>query len=154
MDRFEEGVEVTIGLLSNESYSFTGRHYSLTDARNEPKGPQRPHPPIVIGGGGEKRTLRTAARFAQHWNFPGGAPADFARKRTILHEHCATVGRDPCEIVTSTHLLLWERHTIDDVVAQAEGFAAAGCDVGIVYVEPPFSPSTVDALERALQSLR
>src|ERR1700678_3486069 len=67
-DRFEEACEVLVGLLSQSAFSFQGRYYQLTHARNEPKGPQRPHPPICIGGGGEKRTLRTAARFAQHWN--------------------------------------------------------------------------------------
>ena len=62
------GVEVIVSLLSNEETTFEGRHFTLSNARNEPKGPQRPHPPIVIGGGGEKRTLRTVAKFAQHWN--------------------------------------------------------------------------------------
>ena len=65
-------------------HDFAGRYYRLTDARLEPKGVQTPHPPICIGGSGEQRTLRTAARFAQHWNFVGGTPARFARKRDVL----------------------------------------------------------------------
>src|SRR3954452_547503 len=73
-DRFEEACEVLVSLLSNETTNFAGSHYTLTAARNEPKGPQQPHPPICIGGSGEKRTLRTVARFAQHWNFVGGSP--------------------------------------------------------------------------------
>ena len=71
-DRFEEACEVIVGLLSDETTSFRGTYYELTDARCNPKPVQRPHPPICIGGNGEKRTLRTAARFAQHWNFVGG----------------------------------------------------------------------------------
>ena len=55
-DRFEEACEVLTGLLSQETTSFDGSFYRLTEARNEPKGPQRPHPPICIGGNGEKRT--------------------------------------------------------------------------------------------------
>src|SRR5574340_1302097 len=66
-DRFEEACQVLISLLSQESTDFDGTHYQLNGARNEPKGPQRPHPPICIGGSGEKRPLRIAARYAQHW---------------------------------------------------------------------------------------
>jgi F420-dependent oxidoreductase-like protein len=73
-DRFEEGCEVIINLLSQETTSYDGKYYELHDARCEPKPVQRPHPPICVGGNGERRTLRTAARFAQHWNFLGGTP--------------------------------------------------------------------------------
>ena len=102
-DRFEEACEVIVGLLTQETTTFKGQYYQLTDARNEPKAVQRPHPPICIGGSGEKRTLRTAARFAQHWNFLGGTPEEFARKRDILHQHCEDLGRDPKEILLSSH---------------------------------------------------
>ena len=61
-DRFEEACEVLVSLLSEETTDFEGKYYHLKGARNEPKGPQRPHPPICIGGGGEKRTLRITAR--------------------------------------------------------------------------------------------
>ena len=84
---------------SNETTSFKGAYYELDRARCNPKPLQRPHPPICIGGNGEKRTLRTAARFAQHWNFLGGAPEEFAEKRETLHAHCAELGRDPGEIL-------------------------------------------------------
>jgi F420-dependent oxidoreductase-like protein len=150
-DRFEEACEVITSLLREESTTFAGRYYTLTDARCEPKGPQRPHPPIVIGGGGEKRTLRIAARYAQHWNFPGGAPADFVRKRDVLHEHCASIGRDPAEITTSTHLLMWPAKSVADVVAQAEAYAEVGLDVGIVYLEAPLAPGVVADLAKALE---
>ena len=83
-DRFEEACQVLIGLLSQETTSFDGKFYQLKDARNEPKGPQKPHPPICIGGSGEKRTLRITARYADHWNFVGGPPEEFARKREVL----------------------------------------------------------------------
>jgi len=66
-DRFDEGVEIIVSLLSNEHTTFGGRYYTLTDARCEPKPLQRPLP-IVIGGKGPKRTLRTVARFAHHWD--------------------------------------------------------------------------------------
>ncbi len=70
-DRFEEACQVLISLLSQPVTDFHGKHYQLNEARCEPKGPQRPHPPICIGGSGERRTLRTTALYAQHWNFVG-----------------------------------------------------------------------------------
>src|ERR1700735_4506574 len=63
-DRFEEACQVLIGLLSAEVTDFRGTYYPLSGARNEPKGPQRPHPPIVIGGSGERRTLGTPPEVA------------------------------------------------------------------------------------------
>ncbi len=93
-DRFEEACEVLTGLLSQETTTFSGRYYKLTEARCEPKPLQQPHPPICIGGSGEKRTLRTAARFAQHWNFVGGTVDQFIRAKDVLHQHCADIGRD------------------------------------------------------------
>jgi F420-dependent oxidoreductase-like protein len=63
-DRFEEACAVLVGLLTREMTTLDGTYYQLKDARCEPKGPQQPHPPICIGGSGEKRTLRTTARYA------------------------------------------------------------------------------------------
>src|SRR5262249_17335315 len=93
-DRFEEACQGLIGLLSQAATDFEGKFSQWSGARNEPKGPQKPHPPICIGGSGERRTLLTTARYAQHWNFAGGAPAEFAHKRDVLHAHCQTIGRD------------------------------------------------------------
>src|SRR6476469_9404665 len=123
-DRFDEAVEVIVKLLTETTASFDGKHYQLVDAYNEPKPVQKPHPPIVIGGGGEKRTLRTVARWAQHWNVPGGGVDEFLRKRDVLHRHCADIGRDPSEIMTSTHLRL-DPSNLPGVVEEASAFAEA-----------------------------
>jgi F420-dependent oxidoreductase-like protein len=104
-DRLEEACEVLTGLLTQEITNFAGKFYQLTAARCEPKPLQQPHPPICIGGSGEKRTLRTAARFAQHWNFVGGTPDEFSHKRDVLYQHCADLGRDPAEILLSSHVM-------------------------------------------------
>lgn len=145
-DRFDEACQVLIGLLSQETTDFEGRFYQLRAARNEPKGPQRPHPPICIGGGGEKRTLRTTAKYAQHWNFPGGSPADFARKRDVLAEHCAAVGRDPKEILLSAQLRLNPDLNYRAVIADAIAFGAEGMDLAIVYLPVPYDGAVVEAL--------
>ena len=68
-DRFDEALIVISSLLNKEKTSFSGKYYTLQDARNEPKGPQQPLP-ICIGGTGEKRTLRSVAHHATHWNLP------------------------------------------------------------------------------------
>src|SRR5204863_17991 len=80
--------------------------WRATAARCEPKPVQRPHPPLCIGGLGERRTLRTVARLAQHWNLPLGSPEVFKQKRDVLAGHCADIGRDPAEITTSVHIRL------------------------------------------------
>jgi alkanesulfonate monooxygenase SsuD/methylene tetrahydromethanopterin reductase-like flavin-dependent oxidoreductase (luciferase family) len=115
------------------------------EAYCEPKAVQQPHPPICIGGSGEKRTLRTVARVAQHWNYVGGPVAEYVRLKGVLAEHCASFGRDPGEIMTSAHL----RYDADDpegLVTEAEAFAEAGLDLGIVYLPPPHSPADLETI--------
>jgi F420-dependent oxidoreductase-like protein len=151
-DRLDEACQVLIGLLSQETTDFDGRFYQLTSARNEPKGPQRPHPPICIGGGGEKRTLRITAKYAQHWNFPGGTPADFARKRDVLAEHCAAVGRDPKEIMMSAQIRLTSDLNYGGVVADAIAYGAEGMDLAIIYLPTPYDPAVVEALAETIRN--
>jgi F420-dependent oxidoreductase-like protein len=155
-DRFEEACEVLVGLLSQRTTDFSGAYYRITDARCEPKARQTPHPPIVVGGNGERRTLRTAARFAQHWNFLGGTPEDFARKRDVLHAHCADLGRDPGEITLSSHI--WLASGSDDdlvkTVEQVDALAGEGLDLAIIYLMPPLSPSVMEPLAQVLEPLR
>jgi F420-dependent oxidoreductase-like protein len=97
MDQLEEGIQCLRGLLHDEVTSFEGTWFNLTEARNEPR-PVQKKLPIWIGGGGEKRTLKIAARSADGWNVPFIAPDAFAHKNAVLNEHCAVAGRDPNEI--------------------------------------------------------
>jgi alkanesulfonate monooxygenase SsuD/methylene tetrahydromethanopterin reductase-like flavin-dependent oxidoreductase (luciferase family) len=152
-DRFDEALEAIVGLLTQETTDLKGRYYQLSNARCEPKAVQRPHPPIVIGGTGPKRTLKAAARWAQHWNFPGGNVDDFLRMRETLHRHCADIGRDPSEITTSTHIRLGKDGDPGPLAEQAAAFADAGLDVGIVYLPPPHTPAVLEPVASALASL-
>lgn len=97
MDQLEEGIQCLRGLLHDDITTFDGQHFTLTEARNEPR-PLQEKLPIWIGGGGEKRTLKIAARHADGWNVPFISPDEFARKNAVLDQHCADVGRDPSEI--------------------------------------------------------
>ena len=92
-DRFEEACEIIKGLLTQELTTFSGRYYSLAEARNNPPGIQKPHPPICIGGQGERRTLPLVARYADHWNCPGPDLDTFRAKHDVLVEACAAIGR-------------------------------------------------------------
>lgn len=150
-DRFDEACQVLIGLLSQDAVDFDGRFFQLKAARNEPKGPQRPHPPICIGGNGEKRTLRITAKYAQHWNFVGGTPAEFARKRDVLKAHCADVGRNPKDIMLSAHIRLSPDHNYRAVVEDAIALGAEGLDLAIVYLPVPFDPRIMEPLAETVR---
>lgn len=150
-DRLEEACEVIVGLLTNEATTYRGAYYELKEARCEPKPVQRPHPPICIGGSGERRTLKTAARFAQHWNFVGGTPEELRHKLAVLNEHCAAIGRDRDEITISSHVRF-----DGEPAATAEAAAAlgeAGADLAIVQLRPPHSPAVLEPLAAALEEV-
>jgi alkanesulfonate monooxygenase SsuD/methylene tetrahydromethanopterin reductase-like flavin-dependent oxidoreductase (luciferase family) len=153
-DAFDEACEAIIGLLANETTTFHGKYVQLENARCNPKPFQRPHPPICIGGGGERRTLRSVARFAQHWNFAGGSVEQWVAKRDVLRRHCDAVGRDPAEIMTSTHLRGGAGALdVDELFAQAKRYADAGLDLGIVYLPVPHTPAVLDDVATALTPL-
>ena len=153
-DRFDEACQVIVSLLTQQSTDFAGRYYQLTGARCEPKPVQQPHPPLVIGGSGERRTLRTAARFAQHWNFVGGPPEEFARKRDVLYAHCHDIGRDPKQITLSSHIRLGPGGEAGPAVDTAAALGELGLDLAIIILPPPHDPAVLAPLAEALAQLR
>ncbi|MGI9624151.1 MAG: LLM class F420-dependent oxidoreductase [Acidimicrobiales bacterium] len=151
-DRFDEALEVIVGMLSNETTSFVGEHFRLNEARNNPPPVQRPHPPICIGGQGERRTLPAVARWAQHWNYPGMDIEGFTEKREVLHQRCSEVGRDPAEIICSQHYVVGADAEPGSVVSDLVERADAGLDLVILYLPPPHRPQTVIDLAEAINS--
>src|SRR3984957_12626265 len=107
----------------------------------------------VIVSRGERRTLRTTARFAQHWNFVGGPPEEFARKRDVLHAHCRDIGRDPAEIVLSSHVRLGPDGEIGPAADTAAALGDLGLDLAIVVLPPPHAPAVLAPLADALATL-
>ncbi len=150
-DRFDEGCEVVIGLLTQDRFDFDGTHFSLDGAYCEPKGVQTPHPPITIGGDGPLRTLRAVARYAQRWNTPFTSPEVLASKIEILHEHCADLGRDPSEI-TITAQCIHDPAVGAEATAQAcAELGDAGCELAVVYLpESHHHAAEVERLATAL----
>ncbi len=102
-NQLEEYAEVLRLLFDRRRADFSGAHYTFVDAPNNPK-PLQKRLPIWIGGAGEKRTLRTAARFADGWNAPYLSPAEWRRKSEVLDAWCAGVGRDPGTIVRTINI--------------------------------------------------
>ena len=105
MDRFTEAVQVLRSLLSQPRTTFAGEYYQLQDAPCQPA-PVQDKLPLLIGGGGERRTLRVAAQYADEWN-AWTTPELLAHKLSVLREHCEQLGRDPGEIHVSTQALVY-----------------------------------------------
>jgi F420-dependent oxidoreductase-like protein len=100
-ERLEETLRICLQMWRGDQTPFTGRHYQLERPLNSPQALSQPHPPIMIGGGGERKTLRFVARYAQACNlFPG---PDLARKLDVLRAHCDAEGRDYDEIIKTCY---------------------------------------------------
>lgn len=151
MDRFDEGVEVIVSLLTQEHTTFDGRFYQLSNARCEPKGPQQPHPPIVIGGKGRKRTLRTVARYADMWDSIA-TPGEFKELQDVLAEHCQVVGRDMSEITKSSHVMFAADAEPAALMAEAQQFIDAGADQIVFSMRVPYRLANVERLAEELRA--
>ncbi len=97
LEILDESAACVRSMLREDKTSFAGKHFTLTDAQNVPR-PVNPNLPLWIGGGGERKTLRTVAKYADGWNVPFIAPDAFHAKRAVLAQHCEQVGRDMAEI--------------------------------------------------------
>ncbi len=100
LDRFDEAVQILRSLLDQPRTTYQGRYFRLQDAPNQPA-PVQGRMPLLIGGGGEQRTMRIAAQYADHWNC-WSTPGVLAHKLSVLRAHCAEAGRDPADIHVST----------------------------------------------------
>jgi alkanesulfonate monooxygenase SsuD/methylene tetrahydromethanopterin reductase-like flavin-dependent oxidoreductase (luciferase family) len=103
LDQLEEGVQIIRSLLTQPVTSFAGKHYTLTEARCDPK-PLQPRPRIWIGGMGEKRLLRLVAQHADGWNVPFIGPELYAQKNRVLTEWCEKEKRRPQDVIRTVNL--------------------------------------------------
>ena len=122
-DRLEEAIEVVKALMTTDGVTLDGPHYPLHEATLRPRPVQKPHPPLWVGAGGQKRTIPIAARHADAWHSFGSTDTLIA-KAAVLDTHARQAGRDPAEIVRSTSLSLSEPW--DQVRATAAEVADAG----------------------------
>jgi F420-dependent oxidoreductase-like protein len=170
MDQLEEGIQCLRGLLHHEVTDFEGDWFTLTNARNEPR-PLQDKLPIWIGGGGEKRTLRIAARSADGWNVPFISPSQFAHKNQVLDQHCDAVGRDPREIKRAINAgLAWSEESLQrqfgaiaefvrpgvltgsdqQVIDTIGAYVEAGADQVNIALRAPFDLDAIDRLSATL----
>jgi F420-dependent oxidoreductase-like protein len=103
LNRLEEACQILRSLWTEPKTTFQGHYYQIQNAPLYPKTVQQPHPELLIGGSGEKRTLRIAAKYADHWNCWAG-PETMQRKIKVLEEHCSAVGRDPASLTRSANM--------------------------------------------------
>jgi F420-dependent oxidoreductase-like protein len=103
-ERLEEALQICLQMWSDSDATYQGKHYTLECTLNSPQPLRRPHPPIMIGGGGERKTLRLVAQYAQACNLFAGP--ELERKLDVLREHCATVGRSYDDIEKTVMLPL------------------------------------------------
>jgi alkanesulfonate monooxygenase SsuD/methylene tetrahydromethanopterin reductase-like flavin-dependent oxidoreductase (luciferase family) len=141
IDAFEEALEIVISLLHLGEVTALGEHYRVDGALLEPR--PTAHIPVLIGGNGERRTLRAAAKYADHWNFGSPEPADvLAHKVDVLRRHCTDLGRDVAEIEISAQVFV--RGEVGDLADRARLLERAGAQHLIVALVEP----DVDLLER------
>jgi F420-dependent oxidoreductase-like protein len=173
LDRLEEALQICRAMFSEEAPSFDGSYYRIQEARNVPPPVQPGGPKILVGGGGEKRTLMLVARYADMCNFFGDADT-FRHKVDVLRGHCATIGRDPSEVTVSrlSTLVLTANAeetaatndflrqvgadpsgsdigTADELVARVEELGAAGVEYFIFNI-PTGTPDTVREVGKIL----
>ncbi len=135
MDRLEEALQICRAMFTEDAPSFTGRYYRTSDVRNVPR-PLRGTIPIMVGGSGERRTLKLVARYADLCNISGDADT-VRHKLDVLRQHCEAIDRDPAEVTTTRLASLFltnsAKETADTkefIVAAAGAEALAGFNIG------------------------
>jgi F420-dependent oxidoreductase-like protein len=125
-ERLEEAIQICLQMWSDDNGTYEGKHYRLEETLCSPMPVSTPRPRIMIGGSGERKTLRLVAQYADACNIFGG-PDEIAHKVEVLRRHCDTVGRDPAEIeVTAMYREIAPGASVDDVVRGAEELAKVG----------------------------
>jgi len=144
-EMLEETLQICLQMWSDNNGPYEGKHFRLAETLCEPQPIRRP--PILIGGGGEKKTLRMVAQYADVWNATTSNAAELAHKIVVLNRHCETVGRDPADIRLTAALFTNPFDNVDAWLKNAESYA----ELGIVQVNAgplPGDPDPVGFIKR------
>jgi F420-dependent oxidoreductase-like protein len=145
--RLGEACELIRRLWTESVVNFEGRYYQLRDAQCEPRPTQKPYPPFVIAGEGE-RTLHVIARYADVWDCSVDTPEEYRQKSAILDSHCAAIGRDPSTIEHSHHISV-DPSNLNAVLLETRAFIEVGA-THIIYSVP--GPEILHRLAREVAS--
>ena len=128
-ERLEETLQICLQMWRGDDSPYRGKHYQLERPLNSPQSLSRPHPPIMIGGGGEKKTLRLVAQYADACNLFAGR--DEARKLDVLRQHCEAVGRDYDTIYKTAYYVFDTRRGAAQINDDLATLAGLGFDAAI-----------------------
>ena len=126
LERLEETLQICQQMWSDNDGPYDGKHYQLAETLNVPPSISRPRPPILIGGGGERKLLRMVAQYADMNNLFSSTVEEFQHKLDVLAQHCADVGRDPAEITNTTIGRIHPDTDVDGFVESMAPLAALG----------------------------
>jgi len=133
-ERLEEALQIFAQMWSDDEGPFEGKHYQLAETINVPQALQSPRPPILIGGGGEKKTLRLVAQYADACNLFGSSPEEVGHKLDVLRAHCDALGRDYDAIQKTIIGRVNPDSDVSPFLAEMERYAKLG--VSLVEVAP------------------
>jgi F420-dependent oxidoreductase-like protein len=134
-ERLEETLQICKQMWSSNNGPYDSEHYHLAETLCVPQPVQRPNPPILIGGTGERKTLRLVAQYADSWNGAFETLEEAAHKVDVLSRHCEALGRDPAEIQRTVMMLIDPLADLDGFLTSAEQYAKLGFD--LIDVMPP-----------------
>jgi F420-dependent oxidoreductase-like protein len=143
-EQLEETLQIALQMWSDNNGAYAGKHFQLAETLCSPPPVSSPRPRILIGGGGEKKTLRLVAQYADACNFFGG-PEQCAHKIAVLRGHCDAIGRDMAEIEVTALLQPQPDWTSDDVVRAGAAYAAVGVTT---VIAPSHGLDTIRTLEQ------
>jgi F420-dependent oxidoreductase-like protein len=157
-ERLEELLQIAHQMWRGDEQPYDGTHYRMLRPLNSPNALQRPHPPILIGGSGEQKTLRLVARYADMCNLfdlPGtGFADDLRRKLAVLHDHCRSVGRDYAAIekttATMVDLATIRGDGVKRLIDHLHLLAELGIDQAIINVSRPWDAAALDVISEVL----
>ncbi|HJZ08274.1 MAG TPA: LLM class F420-dependent oxidoreductase [Trebonia sp.] len=141
-ERLEEALQICLQMWHGDESPYHGKHYQLERPLNSPQSLSRPHPPIMIGGGGEKKTLRLVARYADACNVFAGR--DEARKLDVLRQHCEAVGRDYDTIYKTVYYAFNTSQGAQRIIDDLGTLAGLGFDAAIGGVVNVWDVSPVE----------
>jgi F420-dependent oxidoreductase-like protein len=135
-ERLEETIQICFQMWSDDNGPYEGTHYRLAETLCSPPPVSTPRPRLLIGGGGERKTLRLVAQYADACNIIGDETV-VKHKVEVLNRHCADIGRDPATIEVTALMGIADDATPDTILREAEAFAAVGVDAIVIRSTGP-----------------